>query len=82
MNFEFPSEIYIEHDENHDTDLLNTIKMLLRRDYDIRLRNEEGATVIEFDNASYKGYGNPTFEYITQDEREMIWDKRKQADNM
>ena len=59
-----PNEIYLKRDENHDKDLLNIVMMLLNRGYDILLRDEEGATVIEYDSAYWKGLGNPTFEYI------------------
>ena len=75
-----PNEIYLKRDENHDKDLLNIVMMLLNRGYDVLLRDEEGATVIEYDSAYWKGLGNPTFEYITQDEKDLIYDMRYKDD--
>lgn len=75
-----PNEIYLKRDENHDKDLLNTVMMLLNRGYDVLLRDEEGATVIEYDSAYWKCFGNPTFEYITQDEKDLIYDMRYKDD--
>lgn len=75
-----PNEIYIKKDSNHDKDLLKIIDILLYRDYDILLRREEDATVIEFDYSQSKDLGNPIFEYITPEEKEMLYNIRYDKD--
>lgn len=61
-----PSSIVIEHDWKYNDDLLYIVSMLLRRGYDVLLREEDSGTVVSFDYAAYKGYGNPTFEYVDE----------------
>lgn len=73
---ETPNEIYLAQDDDRDKDLLNTLTALLNRDYDVLLTNEEGAYVLRYDNAEYKGYGNNTFEYISPEEKEMVYNSR------
>ena len=75
-----PNEIYIKKDSKHDEDLLKIINILLDRDYDTLLRREEDATIIDFDYSQSKDLGNSTFEYITPEEKEMLYTIRYDKD--
>ena len=77
---ETPNEIYLAPDDDRERDLLNTLNTLLNRDYDVLLTNEEGAYVLRYDSAEHLGLGNNTFEYISPEEKEMVYNSRYNED--
>lgn len=77
---ETPNEIYLAPDDDREKDLLNILNVLLNRDYDILLTNEEGAYVLRYDSAEHLGLGNNTFEYLSPEEKEMVCNRRYNED--
>ena len=75
-----PNEIYLVPDDDRDKDLLNTLNALLNRGYDVLITNEEGAYVLRYDNNESLGLGNNTFEYISPEEKEMVYNSRYNED--
>lgn len=55
------------------------VKLLLQAGYDIKIRDDEPSfniVVIEYNHATYKGFGNDRLEWVTEEELENIWAMR------
>lgn len=65
-----------------DSAFVNLIKILLKNDYQCTIYPQDfGAIAIEYNYAPYCNFENPTCEWVTPEEIELIRELRRQKDS-